>query len=178
MNTYTGKQFSVLEPDVCAIDIRDIAHALSLLCRGNGHVKHFYSVGQHCINCVKLAKARGYSAEIQLACLLHDASEAYMSDVIRPIKKELPLYQEVEQRLIQIIFSKYGILEYTSCFEVKEIDDDLCSYDVKYLIGVSEIQVNDLECEPDVAYYAPHLVEQWYLELFQELLDEVTIRKG
>ena len=49
ITTYTGKLFDPTNPNIDGIDIVDIAHALSLLCRGNGHVKHFYSVGQHSI---------------------------------------------------------------------------------------------------------------------------------
>lgn len=80
ITTYTGKHFKPTEPDPELFDIADIAHALSLICRGNGHVKMFWSVGEHCICCAKEAKARGLSDRMVLACLLHDASECYMSD--------------------------------------------------------------------------------------------------
>ena len=91
-----------------SLDIKDIAHALSLICRGNGHVQHFYSVAQHSLACAKEAKVRGYRKEIILGCLLHDASEAYLSDVTRPIKKELTYYLEVEDVLQNSIW-KYFI---------------------------------------------------------------------
>ena len=97
--THSHKMFDPLHPNAELIDITDIAHALSMLCRANGHFKSFYSVGQHCINCAKEAKARGYSEFVQLACLLHDASEAYLSDVTRPVKQELPRYLEIETPL-------------------------------------------------------------------------------
>ena len=61
ITTYTGKHFKPTEPDPELFDIADIAHALSLICRGNGHVKTFWSVGEHCICCAKEAKARGLS---------------------------------------------------------------------------------------------------------------------
>jgi hypothetical protein len=73
--TYTKKLFDPLHPNAERIDIEDIAHALSMLCRANGHFKSFYSVAQHSINCMQEAKARGYSDRIQLACLLHDARD-------------------------------------------------------------------------------------------------------
>ena len=168
MNTYTGKQFSVIHPNKDAIDVVDIAHALSMLCRGNGHVKHFYSVGQHCINCAKLAKAKGYNCKLQFACLLHDASEAYMADVIRPLKKDLPYYQEIEQKLLTVIFEKYGILEYLEDKRVKEIDDALCHYDLRNLMNV-DIEVGYLEYIPDISYKHPMEVEKEYLEIFEEL---------
>lgn len=81
ITTYTGQHFEPTNPDPELIRIEDIAHALSMICRGNGHVKTFWSVGQHCICCAREAAARGLSNRMVLACLLHDASECYMSDV-------------------------------------------------------------------------------------------------
>ena len=107
IKTYTGVMFDPLNPKFELIDILDIAHALSMLCRANGHFRSFYSVGQHCINCAMEAKARGYSERVQLACLLHDASEAYLSDVTRPVKHELPKYLEIEKPLQESIWQKY-----------------------------------------------------------------------
>ena len=78
ITTYTGKHFEPTNPDPELIRIEDIAHALSMLCRGNGHVKTFWSVGQHCICCAREAAARGLSNRMVLVCLLHDASECYM----------------------------------------------------------------------------------------------------
>lgn len=81
ITTFTGKHFDPTQPDMTLVDIRDIAHALSLTCRGNGHAKTFFSVAKYCINCALEAEARGYSNRVILGCLIHDASEAYMSDV-------------------------------------------------------------------------------------------------
>ena len=107
IKTYTGVMFDPVNPESELIDILDIAHVLSMLCRANGHFRSFYSVGQHCINCAMEAKARGYSKRVQLACLLHDASEAYLSDVTRPVKHELPKYLEIEKPLQESIWQKY-----------------------------------------------------------------------
>ena len=107
ITTYTKKKFDPMNPKAESLDIRDIAHALSLTCRGNGHVKQFFSVGQHCIACAKEAAARGYSDRVVLACLLHDASEAYMSDVPRPFKEVLPEYVKVEEKLITLIMEHF-----------------------------------------------------------------------
>ena len=92
IKTFTGVMIDPLRPEPEKLRIADIAHSLSMLCRANGHFKTFYSVGQHSINCMKEAQARGYSPRLQLACLLHDGSEAYLSDVTRPVKHELPKY--------------------------------------------------------------------------------------
>lgn len=126
IKTYTGVMFDPLNPNLELIDILDIAHALSMLCRANGHFRSFYSVGQHCINCMKEAAARGYSERVQLACLLHDASEAYLSDVTRPVKQELPRYLEIEKPLQDAIWLKYlgnplSREEYAQVFEIDDV---------------------------------------------------------
>ena len=94
ITTYTKKYFDPLNVDESLLDIKDIAHALSMLCRGNGHVKTFWSVGQHCICCAREAATRGLSNRMVLACLLHDASECYMSDVPTPFKN----YRNIRSR--------------------------------------------------------------------------------
>lgn len=85
--TYSKIKFYPLEPVKTDINIVDIAHSLSLMTRANGHFKQFYSVAQHSINCYKEAKSRGCSERVQLGCLLHDASESYLSDLTRPVKQ-------------------------------------------------------------------------------------------
>jgi 5'-deoxynucleotidase YfbR-like HD superfamily hydrolase len=99
--------FDPLNPDPDLINLGDISHALSLLSRANGHFRNFYSVAQHSVNCMEEAKIRGYSRRVQLACLLHDASEAYLSDVTRPVKQEMPKYLEIEKPLQEAIWKKY-----------------------------------------------------------------------
>ena len=98
MGTFSGRRFDPLMMTPEDVVLEDIAHALSLLCRGGGQLKYFYSVGQHCINCMKEAKARGWSKRMQLACLIHDASEAYISDIIRPVKVHLSNYMVWRKR--------------------------------------------------------------------------------
>ena len=137
ITTYTGEYFYPANPDPEGIHIKDIAHALSMICRGNGHVKTFFSVGQHCIRAAKEAAARGYSERVILACLLHDASEAYMSDVPRPFKKYLKEYLEMENWLLDMIYRKYlgSSLTEGEAKKVKEIDDDLLYFDLTDLLG-------------------------------------------
>ena len=100
MNTYTGKRFDPMQMTPEEVSLRDIAHALSLLCRGGGHMKYFYTVGLHSLNCAREAASRGWSDRLVLACLLHDASEAYLSDIIRPVKVHLSNYLEIEEQIM------------------------------------------------------------------------------
>ena len=135
--TYSGKMFDPLRPDVEKIDIADIAHALSMLCRANGHFPTFYSVAQHCINCMTEALMRGYSERVQLACLLHDASEAYLSDVTRPVKSELPRYREIEAPLQEMIWNKWLDVPLTEEERdlVRSVDDNILAYEFRELMG-------------------------------------------
>jgi len=105
--TYTGEEFTPIDPDINQIHIEDIAHSLSLLCRAGGHIDYFFSIAQHSINCTNEAKARAYSARVQLACLIHDASEAYISDITRPVKLYLTEYKIIESRLQDVIYKRF-----------------------------------------------------------------------
>ncbi len=170
ITTYTGKHFDPIEIDAELIDIRDIAHALSLLCRANGHLRHFYSVAQHCVNCCREAEARGYSEKLQLACLLHDAAEAYLSDVTRPVKALLPEYQAVEDRLLDVIWEKYiGEVTETERKLVFEIDDAILSLEFKKLMPqpLSE-DYQSLKSVPQTEYRNPLDVENDYLRYFEK----------
>ena len=137
ITTYSKKHLDPTNADINDIDILDIAHALSLMCRANGHFKHFYSVAQHSLNCLKEAKARGYSKRVQLGCLLHDASEAYLSDITRPVKVLLSEYFVIEEKLQEKIFNKW--LENPLSDEerklVFEIDDAVLYYEFINLMG-------------------------------------------
>lgn len=170
ITTYTGEHFFPLEPDGEKLKIEDIAHALSLLCRGNGHVTHFFSVGQHCIHCALEAQARGYSRAVCLACLLHDGSEAYLSDVPRPFKKTLPSYQRLEEQFLSILYRRFlgRDLRADEKKLVKEIDDDMLYFDLKELLGETPDQEPPVMKSSFSLDYVPfEEVERKYLELYR-----------
>lgn len=102
--TKNGKRFDLFEPDVCMIDSRDISHSLAHLCRFNGHTREFYSVAQH--SCIV---ADLVPEEHKLAALLHDATEAYIGDMTRPLKKRMDAYQVLENRIWQQICARFDI---------------------------------------------------------------------
>ena len=170
ITTYTGLQFDPIHPDRKTIDIQDIAHALSLTCRGNGHVKNFFSVGQHCVYCALEAEARGYSNRVVLGCLLHDASEAYMSDVPRPFKEMLTEYQRLEDKLIDLIYEHFlgSVLTAEEQEKVKEIDDDILYFDMIELLNVPQNGPEPkmhIRLEYSVQPFAD--IERAYLEIFE-----------
>lgn len=167
MNAYSGRRFDPVKMTAEDVDITDIAHALSLICRGGGHLKHFYSVAQHCLNCKKEAKARGLSERVQLACLIHDGSEAYISDIIRPVKIYLDNYVEIEDRILAKVFAHFGLsdLSEEEGRLWKEIDDDILLYEQKYLmVGREHIELPKLASTPDVNERGWREVEAEYKE--------------
>lgn len=178
ITTYGGTHFIPAKPDADCIHITDIAHALSLICRGNGQVKTFFSVGQHCINCALEAEARGYSRRLILACLLHDASESYMSDVPRPFKKYLRDYKELEDRLLDVIYTKYlgSVLSEEEQRLLKQIDNDLLYYDLLILLNEKpDGPAPELLIELSYEVKPFEEVERQYLELFEKYCAEKNL---
>ena len=152
MNTYTGKRFDPMQMTPEEVSLRDIAHALSLLCRGGGHMKYFYTVGLHSLNCAREAASRGWSDRLVLACLLHDASEAYLSDIIRPVKVHLSNYLEIEEQIMQTILTHFHLGDLTPEEHVlwHQIDDEMLSQELKSLMnGEHEMIPVPLTSEPD-----------------------------
>lgn len=125
--TYSNLQFDPLQAREADIRIGDIAHALSLICRANGHFKVFYSVAQHCVHCALEAAACGFTKQTQLHCLLHDAAEAYLGDVTRPVKRYFPLFAQEEEKLQRVIYAALKVDPPTEPEqqEIKRIDDRL-----------------------------------------------------
>lgn len=102
----SGGKYYPLDPHEDEIKIRDIAHSLSMLCRYNGHSDKFYSVAEHCY-LLSYAVPQMYKFE----ALLHDASEAYTSDIPRPLKyaDEMEGYRRIEDVNTLLINEKYGV---------------------------------------------------------------------
>ncbi len=176
ITTYGGTHFIPVKPVPEDIHITDIAHALSLLCRGNGHVKHFFSVGQHCIHCAREAVARGYSGRVCLACLLHDASEAYMSDVTRPFKQYLKEYKVFEECLLGLIYEKYlgSPLTEEENRLVRSVDDDMLYFDLLELLGeLPDREKPEMKSVFSLEFVPFEEVEQEYLQLFKELAEKI-----
>jgi len=106
--TYTGRQVWPLDPDgtpLSAISLEDIAHSLSMICRFNGHCEHFYSVAEHSIIIADEVFSQTSDPFLALEALFHDASEAYVGDIVAPIK---PNYiKKVEKKWAAKIAKKF-----------------------------------------------------------------------
>jgi 5'-deoxynucleotidase YfbR-like HD superfamily hydrolase len=117
MQTFTGKRFWPLDPRANEIDIRDIAHSLSMTCRFGGHTRRFYSVAEHSchVHDAGPVSCRAWG-------LLHDAPEFIVGDMARPLKRQLPDYKRVEDGIHRKVAERFG-LPYAIPPEVKNIDD-------------------------------------------------------
>ena len=106
IQTYTGIKFWPLDPRANEVCIEDIAHALSLQCRFAGHCKTFYSVAEHCIRVSRICYG-----DDSLWGLLHDASEAYLVDIPRPVKHspEMRHYRVFEKLVQTVICRRFGL---------------------------------------------------------------------
>jgi uncharacterized protein len=177
--TYTGQQFYPGDPRPEEIDIIDIAHALSLTCRFSGHIPGHYSVAQHSVLVSKYVPK-----EDALWGLLHDASEAYMSDIVSPLKHH-PLmagYRVLEERTMQAVAARFG-LQWPMPESIKQADNRLflseCT-DVRnrpatgYIDAMTFRRV-DLEGKPyepipdKITCWTPAAAEHAFLERFKEL---------
>ena len=169
MQTYTGRQFYPLAPRAEDIDPLDIAHALSFICRYGGHVTRFYSVAEHCV-----LMSMAVSPENALAALLHDAAEAYIGDMVRPLKRNMFRYQQVDTFLEGVIRERFGLPRADDWpDEVKEADDRIVRNEKEALLVPTGAHwfVDSLEYLPvRITGWYPAKAEQMYLARLEDLL--------
>jgi hypothetical protein len=179
--TFSGKFIEPLKPQWEDIEIEDIAHGLSNICRYGGQCAEFYSVSQHSVyvsyNC---------KPEMALNGLLHDGSEAYLGDVPRPIKHqpEYKFYREVEDTLQTMIYQKFGIANLAGLYDgyvyetpdIKNADSHLLLIEQKFLFAKPWIstQWSDYKYKGELLMdcfkpWTPRIAEQRFMERFREL---------
>jgi hypothetical protein len=163
--TYSGHRFDPISPDRDLIDIRDIAHALSMTARFGGHTREFYSVAEHSVR-VSLACANRDA----LAGLLHDAAEAYLTDMPKPVKDQLPEYEAAELKLLAVILPKFG-LSTSLPASVHRADRLLLNTEARDLFpGGTDWYAKD-NCQPRQIrpLTQPAAAERWFHERFRDL---------
>lgn len=109
MQVTGGKAFWPLDPRIEEIDFDTIAAALSKICRFGGHTTEFYSVAEHCVRISEWLEAEYGDRDLALRGLLHDGAEAYVGDMVRPLKYAIPHYREIENRILNMIHVKAGL---------------------------------------------------------------------
>lgn len=136
IETFTGGQFWPLDPRPEEVDIIDIAHSLSMQCRFNGHTRVFYSVAEHSVIVAKELEAAGYNALIQFYGLLHDAAEAYLCDLPRPIKNQISEYRTMEKTIQEAVWKAFGVPQPSPGQSelIKQMDTALLGFEGKMLM--------------------------------------------
>lgn len=168
MQTYSGRRFWPLDPRPEEVFIEDIAHSLSMQCRYAGHCLHFYSVAEHS---VLLAWAMGNVDDARWA-LLHDASEAYLVDIPRPLKRSLVGYGPAEVRAMLAICARFRLPPGVPA-RVKQFDDRIIA-DERSNLGVCE-HPWDFDAQPlgvELMLWSPAAAEAAFLTAFKELFPE------
>lgn len=168
IQTYTGRKFDLSDPQPEMVTIEDIAHALSNVCRYTGHCKEFYSVAQHSVYV-----SEHVAEPIRLQALLHDATEAYVTDVSRPLKQMLPAYREIEDRVWRAIAARFGLPEELAP-EVKGADNLLLMTERDSLMAVKpEPWTAELEAIKPLPMHIrgwdPHFAEARFTRAFNRL---------
>jgi hypothetical protein len=165
MQTATGRAFYPLDPRPMEIHIEDIAAALSKLCRYGGHCKRFYSVAEHCV-----LMARAASPSVAFEALMHDASEAYLSDVIRPVKSSLPEYLAIERRLEAAIAERFDLV-YPMPAEVKRLDNAILADECDQAMATppQDWKLTEPPLGVCLQFWSPDKAEYEFLAMFRRL---------
>ena len=172
METYTGKRVNPLDLKIEDIDIEDIAHALSHICRYGGHCHKFYSVAEHSVRVAVKVGDKGFYS-LRLAALLHDASEAYLGDVIRPLKYSFPELVMAEKNAMEIIDLAFNTgITAEEIRIIKEVDNILIATEARDLMVNSAIWNNLPKPLPETITLIPmHQAKDIFLEKFEEYSD-------
>lgn len=107
--THSGKMLDISEPESIVFDLEDIAHNLARVCRFGGAMDDFYSVASHCVYVARELERAGASLKDVRSGLLHDATEAYLGDMVSGLKRLMPEYRRLEARYAAIVQDQYGV---------------------------------------------------------------------
>lgn len=158
VQTYSGQAFDLKSLDPTKISIEDIGHSLSMQCRYNGHTRRFYSVAEHSVRVSYIAEKRFGDRKFAIGGLLHDAAEAYIGDMVTPIKKELPgmeefvlLENEIQAAIESVFFLPCRLL---SCVEISLVDKIMGATEKRDLMYPCKRDWGPLP-EPDIRVICP-----------------------
>lgn len=173
--TQSGKMFNFKAPNLHKYDIREIAHALSNLCRFTGHTSRFYSVAQHSVAVSYIVPER-----LALAALMHDASEAYLGDVASPLKALLPEYKYIEEQTECAIARAFAIRNlYPLHSDIKWADTVALRHEREVYLAKTEDDFDwpalvpiSLNAESTImSTYTPARAKEVFLRRYAELLE-------
>lgn len=171
IETYSGIKFDFLDPTIEQVSIEDIAHSLSMQVRYTGHCSTFYSIAEHCLLVADLCP------EYELYALLHDASEAYLTDVASPIKPFLQNYKMMECKVMKAVVDKFGLPEFFPD-EVHAADMLALRIEIDQMIASrgKDWAINKVEASPlpeiVIQNLSPAEAKKRFLQRFYELTSD------
>lgn len=170
----SGNYFYFRNPRESEFSIADIAAGLAKICRFNGQCKEFYSVAQHSI-----LVSRIVPEEHALAGLLHDAAEAFVGDMVAPLKGLLPEYKIIEREIEAAIFERFGIATpLNPC--IKQADLILLKTEQRDLMNNSDAgqHITDIPpmAEKIFPYVSPRCAEIEFLNRYFDITGEDCVR--
>lgn len=173
IRTYTGGRFYLLDPAPSDVRIEDVAHALSQICRFTGHTNRFYSVAEHSVHVSRIVRP-----EHALWGLLHDAAEAYIGDVSRPLKhaRGMEGYKAIEAKVERAVIGAFDIdLTAEMLNEVNHADLLMLCAEARDLMGITDFHAAGWRywVEPDPAQkiggWSPQYAVSQFLGTYYEL---------
>lgn len=176
IQTFTRRRFWPLDPRPADFSIEDIAHALSNLCRFTGHCRWFYSVAQHSVLVAQAVEATDVvDRRLLLTALLHDAAEAYIGDINRPLKRQedMTAYRAIEARIEAALAERFDLI-HPMPDEVKFADNRLLVTEARDLLGGSVPGWRHTPAEfPPLSFviepWSPKRAKSKFLDMFEEL---------
>lgn len=169
IKTYAGHYFDLVNPTPESVDIVSIANALSKVCRFGGHTPKFYSVAEHLLHCVDVASQHGIEGKALQAVILHDAAEAYIGDVVKPLKVLLPEFAVIEARIEAVIGQRFRVSFEEHHETIKRFDrmmlktekQQMWPEDAEKWNGFGGVESADVELE----FYTPEDASRIYLDV-------------
>jgi hypothetical protein len=180
MRTATGNKFWPEDPRSQDVYIADIAHHLSMLCRFTGAVRKFYSVAEHSVHVSNLVEEQGYSNEVQLQALLHDATEAYIADINRPAKAS-PLmqgYKTMEGQIWFAIAHRFNVpVEMHEAVHKADVAAYYAERDKLMYVEPNQVDMLDKEWHMPgtwVMCWTPEMSRHMFLERYRALMERLA----
>lgn len=170
IQTFSGRQFWPLDPQPEHVHIEDIAHSLSHLCRYAGHCTRFYSVAEHSLLLTWTLRRHGHGLEVQKWALIHDAPEAYIVDMPRPIKRRMKEYKAVENLVEAAIALRFD-LPLVIPEIVHEYDSRICNDEREHMMNPCVADWGDMGAPLGIKpfFFSPQDAEHNFLAEFCNL---------
>lgn len=165
---YSGTYFDFSNPQPQAIDIKDISAALSKACRFGGHTTEFYSVAEHSVLCARRGLQETGDFTFALKLLLHDGTEAYSGDMVKPLKNLLPQYSEIEKKIERAIGHAFDIDFDVDHDKIKEIDIALFELERKVVFKKRGF-FDWLLWRNEINFWKPDKAQREFMSLYEHI---------